>query len=279
MLPDIRSISTKDLTLLETYINNYELLWVPGPDGSIWFAASQVVQRLGLDPNHTERTVRNAIKQSPMKPRPSIFLLKGDQIRQYKAALLEHHGITLGSNRIYIINWSAVLVLMQKHRPLPLAPLPPVILTYEREEDLQLDLLLLSTYTPHPFTREWTVVDHNKDTPQRTRRFDLVRHTPNNTSIIELKLGILTVEQVASTVGEKGYLQFAKEHFDSFTFTFCAAGIHPAAQRLLDVLPIAFQTHIQLRDQLYDEMFAATPAAGRWHLEERLKQFSSLFPM
>lgn len=270
----INDISPADLALLTTYVSNYNLLWVPGPRGSAWFAATHVIQRLGLDPSHAERTVKNAIK-GIVKPRPLIFLLKGDEIREYKRSLLEHHGIVVGSNRIYIINWAAVLHLMKKHRPTHITG----ALTYEREEDLQVDLLLLSTYTRYPLIREWTVEDTNVDTPQRTRRFDLVRHTPDNITIYELKLGELTAAEVSTTLGEKAYIQLANRHLGPHTFKFCAASIQPAAQRLLDMMPdISFISHIQLRDELYQEMLDITPAKGRWHIEERLARLPNLFP-
>lgn len=144
------------------------------------------------------------------------------------------------------------------------------------EQEITKELSNLSSFTAYPYRRETTVLNKLKDQPANTRRYDLYRELPNSIEVIEIKKNPLSTEDIAITLGDKGYLHLLPQTVKTINFIFIAPSILPSAIRLLDhiVDHITYKTVEEHIRDLLIEIKESIPTQGRWYLKEIIKEIT-----
>lgn len=280
------------LDQLVHWVNEYQLTWLPDRDGKdAYFLMPEIAQRLKMSVSNVRnlfKPIVRAWEDKPGLPKPRLIKLDAVAIKSFQKALYTYYDINYYNNHLWVCNWTAAygrIALCNNTRLGPtlsrvertkttLVPRATSIrnveipgLTYNSELELQMDLVLLASYTTNPFTRELTVIN-TLESRARTRRFDLCRYSNGKAQVIEIKINPIGVEDVVSTIAYKGYIELANNHFDTpVEFIFVGPSITPQAQRLLHE-PVSFMTTHELRDMLYQEALDNTPPEGHWYIHK-----------
>lgn len=280
------------LDQLVHWVNEYQLTWLPDRDGKdAYFLMPEIAQRLKMSVSNVRnlfKPIVRAWEDKPGLPKPRLIKLDAVAIKSFQKALYTYYDINYYNNHLWVCNWTAAygrIALCNNTRLAPtlsrvertkttLVPRATSIRnveipghTYNSELELQMDLVLLASYTTNPFTRELTVIN-TLESRARTRRFDLCRYSNGKAQVIEIKINPIGVEDVVSTIAYKGYIELANNHFDTpVEFIFVGPSITPQAQRLLHE-PVSFMTVRQLRDMLYQEALDNTPPEGHWYIHK-----------
>ena len=309
--------TVNDTKLLADIISHYpSLRYVIGVDGT-YFIGKEVEQAAGKAGDHFYRSYQRFVQSDRYQPdlyqQPlKVRVLEGDTLYNYKNKFEQKYGESLGSvNRLLVATAAAThhylglddqlekrekylltvndipqtvsFSFPQSQKPKPQIKMPKSssFTQFKREEDLTKELASLSSYTPYPFRREYTVVNTLTDQVERTRRFDLYRTLSDNTvQAVEVKKVPLTAEHISITLGDKGYLDLLSTNTDNTVeFIFVAPSLNPAAIRLLNLLPnISFLTVEELVIQLMNEIKDSLPTQGQWFIKDILKEFQDVFP-
>jgi len=298
-LPDLSMAILKEypncagpiLDQLVHWVDEYQLTWVPDRDGKdAYFLMPEIAQRLKMSTSNV-RNLFNPIVRTwadrPGLPKPRLIKLDALAIKPFQRALCTYYDVNYYNNHLWVCNWTAAYGRIALHNNIRLgpalsrvegtktAPAPQAApirnvetgLTYNSELELQMDLVLLASYTTNPFTRELTVIN-TLESRARTRRFDLCRSSNGKTQVIEIKINPIGVEDVVSTIADKGYIELANNHFDTpIEFIFVGPSITSQAQRLLHE-PVSFMTVQGLRDMLFQEALDNTPVEGHWYIHK-----------
>lgn len=280
------------LDQLVHWVNEYQLTWLPDRDGKdAYFLMPEIAQRLKMSVSNVRnlfKPIVRAWEDKPGLPKPRLIKLDAVAIKPFQKALYTYYDINYYNNHLWVCNWTAAygrIALCNNTRLAPtlsrvertkttLVPRATSIRnveipgpTYNSELELQMDLVLLASYTTNPFTRELTVIN-TLESRARTRRFDLCRYSNGKAQVIEIKINPIGVEDVVSTIAYKGYIELATNHFGTLVeFIFVGPSITPQAQRLLHE-PVSFMTVQQLRDMLYHEALDNTPPEGHWYIHK-----------
>jgi hypothetical protein len=251
----------------------------------------EIAQRLKMSTSNV-RNLFNPIVRTwadrPGLPKPRLIKLDALAIKPFQRALCTYYDVNYYNNHLWVCNWTAAYGRIALHNNIRLGPalsrvegtktapapqaapirnVETLSPTYNSELELQMDLVLLASYTANPFTRELTVIN-TLESRARTRRFDLCRSTNGKTQVIEIKINPIGVEDVVSTIADKGYIELANNHFDTpIEFIFVGPSITPQAQRLLHE-PVSFMTVQGLRDMLFQEALDNTPPEGHWYIHK-----------
>ena len=115
-----------------------------------------------------------------------------------------------------------------------------------------------------------------------TRRLDFIKIDKDEVTVYELKLGLITLDIVTSTIARKGYYHLVKEKFDrDVKFVFLSpVGIEKEAQILLDAMPdFKFQLVSNLSEQYYNKGVEDKWKISKWYLDKQVKdiRFINLF--
>jgi hypothetical protein len=298
-LPDLSTAILKEypncagpiLDQLVHWVDEYQLTWVPDRDGKdAYFLMPEIAQRLKMSTSNV-RNLFNPIVRTwadrPGLPKPRLIKLDALAIKPFQRALCTYYDVNYYNNHLWVCNWTAAYGRIALHNNIRLgpalsrvegtktAPVPRATSirnvetgpTYNSELELQMDLVLLASYTTNPFTRELTVIN-TLESRARTRRFDLCRSSNGKTQVIEIKINPIGVEDVVSTIADKGYIELANNHFDTpIEFIFVGPSITLQAQRLLHE-PVSFMTVQGLRDMLFQEALDNTPVEGHWYIHK-----------
>jgi len=299
-LPDLSTAILKEypncagpiLDQLVHWVDEYQLTWVPDRDGKdAYFLMSEIAQRLKMSVSNV-RNLFNPIVRTwadrPGLPKPRLIKLDALAIKPFQRALCIYYDVNYYNNHLWVCNWTAAYGRIALHNNIRLGPalsrvegtktapapqaapirnVETLSPTYNSELELQMDLVLLASYTANPFTRELTVIN-TLESRARTRRFDLCRSSNGKTQVIEIKINPIGVEDVVSTIADKGYIELANNHFDTpVEFIFVGPSITSQAQRLLHE-PVSFMTVQGLRDMLFQEALDNTPVEGHWYIHK-----------
>ena len=299
-LPDLSTAILKEypncagpiLDQLVHWVDEYQLTWVPDRDGKdAYFLMPEIAQRLKMSTSNV-RNLFNPIVRTwadrPGLPKPRLIKLDALAIKPFQRALCTYYDVNYYNNHLWVCNWTAAYGRIALHNNIRLGPalsrvegtktapapqaapirnVETLSPTYNSELELQMDLVLLASYTANPFTRELTVIN-TLESRARTRRFDLCRSTNGKTQVIEIKINPIGVEDVVSTIADKGYIELANNHFDTpIEFIFVGPSITLQAQRLLHE-PVSFMTVQGLRDMLFQEALDNTPVEGHWYIHK-----------
>jgi hypothetical protein len=299
-LPDLSTAILKEypncagpiLDQLVHWVDEYQLTWVPDRDGKdAYFLMSEIAQRLKMSVSNV-RNLFNPIVRTwadrPGLPKPRLIKLDALAIKPFQRALCTYYDVNYYNNHLWVCNWTAAYGRIALHNNIRLGPalsrvegtktapapqaapirnVETLSPTYNSELELQMDLVLLASYTANPFTRELTVIN-TLESRARTRRFDLCRSSNGKTQVIEIKINPIGVEDVVSTIADKGYIELANNHFDTpIEFIFVGPSITLQAQRLLHE-PVSFMTVQGLRDMLFQEALDNTPVEGHWYIHK-----------
>ena len=298
-LPDLSTAILKEypncagpiLDQLVHWVDEYQLTWVPDRDGKdAYFLMSEIAQRLKMSFSNVKNLFNPIVRtwaDRPGLPKPRLIKLDALAIKPFQRALCTYYDVNYYNNHLWVCNWTAAYGRIALHNNIRLgpalsrvegtktAPAPRATSirnvetgpTYNSELELQMDLVLLASYTTNPFTRELTVIN-TLESRARTRRFDLCRSSNGKTQVIEIKINPIGVEDVVSTIADKGYIELANNHFDTpIEFIFVGPSITSQAQRLLHE-PGSFMTVRQLRDMLFQEALDNTPSEGHWYIHK-----------
>lgn len=299
-LPDLSTAILKEypncagsiLDQLVHWVNEYQLTWLPDRDGKdAYFLMPEIAQRLKMSVSNVKnlfKPIVRAWEDKPGLPKPRLIKLDAVAIKPFQRALYTYYDINYYNNHLWVCNWTAAYGRIALCNNTRLAPTPSRVErtkttlvpratsirnveipgpTYNSELELQMDLVLLASYTTNPFTRELVVIN-TLESRARTRRFDLCRYSNGKAQVIEIKINAIDVEDVVSTIAYKGYIELANNHFDTpVEFIFVGPGITPQAQRLLHG-PVSFMTTHELRDMLYHEALGNTPVEGHWYIHK-----------
>jgi hypothetical protein len=251
---------------------------------------SEIAQRLKMSFSNVKNLFNPIVRtwaDRPGLPKPRLIKLDALAIKPFQRALCTYYDVNYYNNHLWVCNWTAAYGRIALHNNIRLgpalsrvegtktAPAPRATSirnvetgpTYNSELELQMDLVLLASYTTNPFTRELTVIN-TLESRARTRRFDLCRSSNGKTQVIEIKINPIGVEDVVSTIADKGYIELANNHFDTpIEFIFVGPSITPQAQRLLHE-PVSFMTVQGLRDMLFQEALDNTPPEGHWYIHK-----------
>jgi hypothetical protein len=251
----------------------------------------EIAQRLKMSTSNV-RNLFNPIVRTwadrPGLPKPRLIKLDALAIKPFQRALCTYYDVNYYNNHLWVCNWTAAYGRIALHNNIRLGPalsrvegtktapapqaapirnVETLSPTYNSELELQMDLVLLASYTANPFTRELTVIN-TLESRARTRRFDLCRSSNGKTQVIEIKINPIDVEDVVSTIADKGYIELANNHFDTpIEFIFVGPSITLQAQRLLHE-PVSFMTVQGLRDMLFQEALDNTPVEGHWYIHK-----------
>jgi hypothetical protein len=299
-LPDLSTAILKEypncagpiLDQLVHWVDEYQLTWVPDRDGKdAYFLMPEIAQRLKMSTSNV-RNLFNPIVRTwadrPGLPKPRLIKLDALAIKPFQRALCTYYDVNYYNNHLWVCNWTAAYGRIALHNNIRLGPalsrvegtktapapqaapirnVETLSPTYNSELELQMDLVLLASYTTNPFTRELTVIN-TLESRARTRRFDLCRSSNGKTQVIEIKINPIGVEDVVSTIADKGYIELANNHFDTpIEFIFVGPSITLQAQRLLHE-PVSFMTVQGLRDMLFQEALDNTPVEGHWYIHK-----------
>jgi hypothetical protein len=299
-LPDLSTAILKEypncagpiLDQLVHWVDEYQLTWVPDRDGKdAYFLMPEIAQRLKMSTSNV-RNLFNPIVRTwadrPGLPKPRLIKLDALAIKPFQRALCTYYDVNYYNNHLWVCNWTAAYGRIALHNNIRLGPalsrvegtktapapqaapirnVETLSPTYNSELELQMDLVLLASYTANPFTRELTVIN-TLESRARTRRFDLCRSSNGKTQVIEIKINPIGVEDVVSTIADKGYIELANNHFDTpVEFIFVGPSITSQAQRLLHE-PVSFMTVQGLRDMLFQEALDNTPVEGHWYIHK-----------
>ena len=298
-LPDLSTAILKEypncagpiLDQLVHWVDEYQLTWVPDRDGKdAYFLMSEIAQRLKMSFSNVKNLFNPIVRtwaDRPGLPKPRLIKLDALAIKPFQRALCTYYDVNYYNNHLWVCNWTAAYGRIALHNNIRLgpalsrvegtktAPAPRATSirnvetgsTYNSELELQMDLVLLASYTTNPFTRELTVIN-TLESRARTRRLDLCRSINGKTQVIEIKINPIGVEDVVSTIADKGYIELANNHFDTpVEFIFVGPSITPQAQRLLHE-PVSFMTVQGLRDMLFQEALDNTPVEGHWYIHK-----------
>ena len=299
-LPDLSTAILKEypncagpiLDQLVHWVDEYQLTWVPDRDGKdAYFLMSEIAQRLKMSFSNVKNLFNPIVRtwaDRPGLPKPRLIKLDALAIKPFQRALCTYYDVNYYNNHLWVCNWTAAYGRIALHNNIRLGPalsrvegtktapapqaapirnVETLSPTYNSELELQMDLVLLASYTTNPFTRELTVIN-TLESRARTRRFDLCRSSNGKTQVIEIKINPIGVEDVVSTIADKGYIELANNHFDTpIEFIFVGPSITPQAQRLLHE-PVSFMTVQGLRDMLFQEALDNTPPEGHWYIHK-----------
>lgn len=297
-LPDLSTAILKEypncagpiLDQLVHWVDEYQLTWVPDRDGKdAYFLMPEIAQRLKMSVSNVRNLFNPIVRawvDKPGLPKPRLIKLDAMAIKPFQRALYTYYDVNYYNNHLWVCNWTAAYGRIALYNNIRLGPtlsrsvegtntipapratsIRNVGPTYSSELEIQMDLVLLASYTTNPFTRELTVIN-TLESRARTRRFDLCRSSNGKTQVIEVKINPIGVEDVVSTIADKGYIELATNHFGTLVeFIFVGPSITPQAQRLLHE-PILFMTIRQLRDMLYQEALDNTPLEGHWYIRK-----------
>jgi hypothetical protein len=154
-------------------------------------------------------------------------------------------------------------------------------LVLRTEKSIQDKILLLSNYSPNiSLKQEISVADTNINTATNSRRFDLVQYLPNKTRVYELKKGLITTNEISSTL-KKNYIQLAEKHFSTpveLVFT-SPIGIDKAASKMISSLPNIYFINLKdLAGIIYNDYVNSLIPEAKW-LKDRVKEeFRSILP-
>lgn len=249
---------------------------------------------------------------------PQVLILEKDILKSYKQKYENKYGISLGSvNRLIVVNLSAAhyylelemftntnnneyieyetmlneviqqteqlqqikeATALEYRQKKELPPLNIKTVPIQSEIEISKELSNLSSFTQYPYRREMTVVNQLDDQVARTRRYDLYRELPNHIEVIEIKKNPLSTEDIAITLGDKGYLHLLPQQTKATQFIFIAPSILPSALRLLEHLNsnIQYRTIEEHIRELLIEIKDSLPSAGKWYLKEVIKEISLL---
>lgn len=272
VLSQVPELSPNVVNNISNLVDYYQLAWFSDRDGQgVYFLLADVARVMEVHSRSIMRTWKNfqnskEIKNAPIPP--ACYMLRGEEVKELR--LREPKlDIPVKCNNLNICNWTMLYAL----RITPEFPLPNVVRSNNRisEKLVQSQLIGIASYTPNPLTREMTVKDCMPN-PVNTRRFDLVRKFKNEIHIYELKSRVLENEDVASTIGTKGYLELATSHFNSkVKFNFVAEGITSEASRMLRAIGnVGFITIKDLAHKLKGEVLDQTPDTGKWFYEKEI---------
>jgi hypothetical protein len=299
-LPDLSTAILKEypncagpiLDQLVHWVDEYQLTWVPDRDGKdAYFLMSEIAQRLKMSFSNVKNLFNPIVRtwaDRPGLPKPRLIKLDALAIKPFQRALCTYYDVNYYNNHLWVCNWTAAYGRIALHNNIRLGPalsrvegtktapapqaapirnVETLSPTYNSELELQMDLVLLASYTTNPFTRELTVIN-TLESRARTRRFDLCRSSNGKTQVIEIKINPIGVEDVVSTIADKGYIELANNHFDTpIEFIFVGPSITLQAQRLLHE-PVSFMTVQGLRDMLFQEALDNTPVEGHWYIHK-----------
>jgi hypothetical protein len=299
-LPDLSTAILKEypncagpiLDQLVHWVDEYQLTWVPDRDGKdAYFLMSEIAQRLKMSFSNVKNLFNPIVRtwaDRPGLPKPRLIKLDALAIKPFQRALCTYYDVNYYNNHLWVCNWTAAYGRIALHNNIRLGPalsrvegtktapapqaapirnVETLSPTYNSELELQMDLVLLASYTANPFTRELTVIN-TLESRARTRRFDLCRSSNGKTQVIEIKINPIGVEDVVSTIADKGYIELANNHFDTpIEFIFVGPSITLQAQRLLHE-PVSFMTVQGLRDMLFQEALDNTPVEGHWYIHK-----------
>jgi len=265
-------LSQRVINNLANLVDYYQLPWFSDREGKgVYFLFNDVAKMRGINTRSILRAWKrfqqnNKIINAPIPP--ASYRLKREGIEELKK---REPKLKIGKccPQLSVCNWTLVYAWMIT----PEFPLPNVIRSNKRvpEKVIQSQLIGISTYSPNPLRREMTIEDVLPN-PVNTRRFDLVRKIGKEIHIYELKSRVLENEDVASTIGAKGYLELAMSHFNSkIKFHFVAEGITSEASRLLRAIGnVGFVTIKDMAENLKQEILEVTPESGRWFYEKEI---------
>lgn len=294
-LPDLSTAILKEypncagpiLDQLVHWVDEYELTWVPDRDGKdAYFLMPEIAQRLKMSVSNVRNLFNPIVRawvDKPGLPKPRLIKLDAIAIKPFQKALYTYYDVNYYNNHLWVCNWTAAYGRIALYNNIRLGPtlsrsvegsktIPAPSIrnvgpAYNSELEIQMDLILLASYTTNPFTRELTVIN-TLESRARTRRFDLCRSSNDKTQVIEIKINPIGVEDVVSTIADKGYIELATNHFGTLVeFIFVGPSITPQAHRLLHG-PVSFMTVRQLRDMLYQEALDNTPPEGHWYIHK-----------
>ena len=294
-LPDLSTAILKEypncagpiLDQLVHWVDEYELTWVPDRDGKdAYFLMPEIAQRLKMSVSNVRNLFNPIVRawvDKPGLPKPRLIKLDAIAIKPFQRALYTYYDVNYYNNHLWVCNWTAAYGRIALYNNIRLGPtlsrsvegtntIPAPSIrnvgpAYNSELEIQMDLILLASYTTNPFTRELTVIN-TLESRARTRRFDLCRSSNDKTQVIEIKINPIGVEDVVSTIADKGYIELATNHFGTLVeFIFVGPSITPQAHRLLHE-PVSFMTTHELRDMLYQEALDNTPPEGHWYIHK-----------
>lgn len=291
------------VTLLDEITEAYpSLQYVTTKKGAIYFVGKDVEIAKGKAGDHFYRSFqtfckRNKEKASSYNPQPQLLILEKETLQNFKNQYQQQIGYSLGCiNRLIVINITAAHFYLeltakepqkkpilqskkksQQQTVIPsssssLLPSNIPIVREITEAVITKELSNLSSYTPNPYRREMTVINRLNDQLVSTRRFDLYRRLDNCVEVIEVKKNPLSPEDVAITLGDKGYLHLLPPD-ESTQFYFVAPYILPSAARLLEHTGdhIQFISLSDLVIKLLKEILDDLPSKGKWYIKEIIK--------
>ncbi|MBD2201560.1 hypothetical protein H6G33_09395 [Calothrix sp. FACHB-1219] len=242
---------TADITLinkLQLLVDKYNLKWVPSKLGK---GAYFIMHTLSTSKELSyENYRRNWSKSNKLQGKG--MLLKGDNLKSFKKIYKDIHKVNLGANlnSLWIGDWLHAYDYLTKivnnaagktskvQKP-KLKLVNGGKTSWASEFDIQEELVKLASYSNLNLRREYVIdnlLKNKTNNLARTRRYDLVHISDKRVVIYELKKGLLTIEDVSTSLGEKGYMNLARSHFGKeVKLVFLSPiGIQEEAKRLID---------------------------------------------
>lgn len=271
---------------LEGLVNKYGINWIPNIRGEGgYFISSQLSLAKGNDvydfAKHWKDN-KDKVTSSFMREgiHPLVMKLVGDELKTFKSLWDKFIGSPLGRvPSLYVCSWPVAYWYLTRgtsEAAIEFTNLgaKAVAGTFiESEQSIQDKIALLSTYsTDVHLTQEVTVLNVLDD-KTRTRRFDLVERKGRKDVIIyELKKDVITLEHVARTIGEKGYLELAIKKYrgKNVKLVFLSPnGIEDAALRLIKYNPyLSYIPLSKLLERIKRSILRRTPSAGSFKFEK-----------
>lgn len=165
------------------------------------------------------------------------------------------------------------------------------------EKEIQNKLITLSSYLKEVyFTQEYTLVNqvnNNNDINKgndtnfniirnpkvpKTRRLDLIQEFDEYVRVIELKMKVITVEDVATVIARRGYLRLSRNHFNKEVYLYImnpySLGIEEDALNLINEIPNCFYMNIEeLGKAIFSEYLSSLPKEGKWKAKEVYEEY------
>lgn len=159
------------------------------------------------------------------------------------------------------------------------------------EKEMQNKIVTLSSYIGICFTQEYTlvnkpneykenIVNKNSKVP-KTRRLDLIQEFDKYVRVIELKMKVITVEDVATIVARRSYLRLSRNHFNKEVYLYIMnpyeLGIEEDALNLINEIPNCFYMNIEkLGKAIFTEYLNSLPMEGKWKAKEVYEEYRNV---
>lgn len=152
-------------------------------------------------------------------------------------------------------------------------------------EELLLDQIMdLASYSNIKLRKEVSVLDTLEGSSSTSKRYDALQRYGKTVRIYEFKKDTITLQDVALTIGEKGYYKLALENYPNkkIDFVFISPNEpEPAAKRLIESMAenIRWMSIASLSVHLLKNIKNNTPKEAYWYVKNKIiPRYTNLLP-